>query len=408
MKICLISNLYPPISRGGAEKVAERVARGLVASGPHTKNFGEGVNHEVFVISTKPWDGWKSFKPAVAEENGIKVYRFYPMNIFYYLNDYRHHALWRAKWHFWDMFNCQSARAVKRILRAEKPELVLTHNLMGIGFLIPRAIRGLGIKHIHTLHDVQLAVPSGLIISSQEKKWEQRTWLRKIYEAVCRRLFGSPDVVVSPSKWLLDFYASKGFFKKSKKIVLPNPVERIYPAGIPMDNSILKLLYLGQIEEHKGILFLVKVLKNLDINFKLHIAGDGSKMEELKKIAGDDNRFAIHGKLVGEEAVKIFNLVDLTVVPSQCYENSPSVIYESLAAGVPVLAAKIGGVAELVHDGENGFTFAAGNVDDLARVLKQAASSREELQKMRQAAAKSVENFGIEKYIKQLLVLKEF
>ncbi|MBI5071350.1 glycosyltransferase [Candidatus Falkowbacteria bacterium] len=392
MKICLISNLYPPISRGGAERVAERVARGLAAAG-----------HEVFVISTKPWDGWASFKPVAAAEGGIKVYRFYPANIFYYLNDYKHNALWRAKWHFWDMFNCQSARAVKKILREEKPDLVLTHNLMGIGFLIPRAIRKLKIKHIHTLHDVQLAVPSGLIISGQEKNWEQRTWLRKIYEAACRQLFDSPDVVVSPSKWLLGFYASKGFFKKSKKVVLPNPVERIYPAGIPMDNSILKLLYLGQIEEHKGILFLVEVLKKLDIDFKLHIAGDGSRMEELKKMVGNDLRFVIHGKLVGEEAVKIFNLVDLTVVPSLCYENSPSVIYESLAAGVPVLAAKIGGVAELVHDNENGFTFEAGNAENLARALKQAASSRDELQKMRQAAAKSVEDFKIENYIQRLL-----
>ncbi len=394
MKICLISNLYPPISRGGAERVAERVARGLESSG-----------HEVFVISTKPWGGWASLKPVAAEENGIKVYRFYPANIFYYLNDFKHNALWRAKWHFRDMFNCQSARVVKKILKQEKPDLVLTHNLMGIGFLIPRAIRKLKIKHIHTLHDVQLAVPSGLIIPGQEKSWAQRTWLRKIYEAACRRLFNSPDVVVSPSKWLLGFYASKGFFKKSKKVILANPVERIYPAGIPMDNSILKLLYLGQIEEHKGVLFLVEVLKNLDIDFKLHIAGDGSKMEELKKMVGDDNRFVIHGRLVGEEAVKIVDLVDLTVVPSLCYENSPSVIYESLAAGVPVIAAKIGGVAELVHDGENGFTFEAGNAEDLARVLKHAAGRRDELQKMRTTAAESVDNFGIEKYIEKIIVL---
>ncbi len=393
--------------------MAERVARGF-----------ESLGHEVFVISTKPWDGWKSFKPAAAEENGIKVYRFYPENIFYYLNDFKHNALWRAKWHFWDMFNCQSARVVKKILKEEKPDLVLTHNLMGIGFLIPRAIRKLKIKNIHTLHDVQLAVPSGLIISGQEKNWEQKTWLRKIYEAICRRLFGSPDVVVSPSKWLLDFYVQKGFFKKSKKVVLPNPVvaptphpnplpggERGFssefprPSGerIKVRGENLQFFYLGQIEEHKGILFLVNVLKNLDVNFQLHIAGDGVAMEKLKEIINNDERFIIYGRLTAEEAVKIFNLVDLTVVPSLCYENSPSVIYESLAAGVPVLAAKIGGVAELVHDGENGFTFLAGNAEDLARALKHAAASRDELQKMRPRAAGSVENFKIESYIQRLL-----
>ncbi|MFZ5364336.1 MAG: glycosyltransferase family 4 protein [Patescibacteria group bacterium] len=392
MKICVISNLFPPIMRGGAERVAERVARGLADAG-----------HEVFVISTKPWSGRESLKPTATDEQGIKVYRFYPANIYYYLDGHKHNTLWRAKWHFLDMFNFHSRRVVKNILKEEKPDIVMTHNLMGIGFLLPRMIRGLGIKYVHTLHDVQLVVPSGLILKGQEKNWEQRTWLRKVYEKFCRWLFNSPDVVVSPSKWLLDFYANKGFFKKSKKIVLPNPVERIYPAGIPMDNSILKLLYLGLIEEHKGIFLLVEVLKKCDFDFRLHIAGDGSKMEELKKMIGDDLRFVIHGKLVGEKLIKIFDLVDLMVVPSLCYENSPAVIYESLAAGVPVIAAKIGGVAELVKDKENGFTFEVGNNEDLLRVLKHAAANRDELQKMRPATVKSVEGFKIENYINCLL-----
>jgi glycosyltransferase involved in cell wall biosynthesis len=222
MKICLISNLYPPITRGGAEKIAQTAADGLKKAG-----------HEVFVISTKPWGGRKSLKPTTSDEGGIKIYRFYPLNIFYYLNDYKHHALWRMKWHFLDMFNLQSARVVKNILKKEKPELVMTHNLKGIGFLIPRAINKLGIKHIHTLHDVQLAVPSGLIIKGRENNWQQKIFLRKWYEAICRRLFGSPDVVVSPSKWLLEFYIKKGFFKNSKKIVLPNPVAPGVIARIP-------------------------------------------------------------------------------------------------------------------------------------------------------------------------------
>lgn len=285
----------------------------------------------------------------------------------------------------------------------------MTHNLMGIGFLIPRAIRKLGIKHIHTLHDVQLAVPSGLIIKGQENNWQQKIFLRKWYEKICRRLFGSPDVVISPSKWLLDFYTEKGFFKNSKKIVLPNPIglrqaQAInYSLSEHSESKGLQLLYLGQIEEHKGILFLVDVLKKCDFDFKLHIAGDGTKIEEMKKLIGEDGRFVIHGKLSGNEVAKIFDGIDLTVVPSLCYENSPTVIYESLAAGVPVAAAKIGGAAELVHDGENGFTFLAGSAEDLLRVLKRAAANRDELQKMRPAAVKSVEAFKIENYINHLL-----
>jgi len=409
MKICLISNLFPPIFRGGAEKVAQTVACGL-----------KSANHDVFIISTKSWDGWKSLKSTAADENGIKVYRFYPFNIFYYLNDFKHNVLMRSIWHFLDLFNFHSAIIVKKILKKEKPDFVMTHNLTGIGFLIPGAIREIGIKQVHTLHDVQLSIPSGLIMKGQENSWQQRTWLRKIYEVICRWLFASPDVVISPSQWLMDFYTRKGFFRNSKKIVLPNPVTAPFPhpnflssgkmgSSLPIGERIkargnnLKLLYLGQIEEHKGILFLVNVLKKLDIDFKLHIAGDGTKLDEVRQLVFNDLRFVVHGRLKSEAVKKIFSEVDLTIVPSLCYENSPTVIYESLSFGVPVLAAKIGGVAELVHDGGNGFTFEAGNAEDLTRVLKRAAANRDELQKMRLRAAESVKEFVVEVYIQRLL-----
>lgn len=402
MKICLISNLFPPISRGGAEKVALTVARGLCDRG-----------HDVFVISTKPWDGWDSLKSVAKEEAGIKVYRFYPFNIFYYLNDYRHNIFWRMKWHSLDVFNCHSRCVVKNILKQEKPDMVMTHNLKGIGYLIPGMIHRLGIKHIHVLHDVQLAVPSGLIIKGEENNWQQKIFLRKWYEAICRRLFNSPDIVVSPSRWLMNFYTEKGFFQNSKKVVLPNPIGLRQAQAINNDSlsersesNGLQLFYLGQIEEHKGILFLVEVLKKMDdVNFKLHIAGDGNKMKELKKIVNGDNRFIIHGMLSQEKISEIFSLVDFTIVPSLCYENSPTVIYESLAVGVPVVAAKIGGVAELIRDGEEGFTFEPGNADNLVKILKYCAVHLDDIQKMRRTAQKSVENFSIEKYINKLLSL---
>jgi glycosyltransferase involved in cell wall biosynthesis len=117
---------------------------------------------------------------------------------------------------------------------------------------------------------------------------------------------------------------------------------------------------------------------------------------------GDDKRFIIHGRLANETLEKIFDGIDLTIVPSLCYENSPSVIYESLSFGVPLIAAKIGGVAELVHDGQNGFTFEAGNAEDLIRVLKHCAAHRDDLPKMCQAAQQSVEDFRIDRYIEKL------
>src|SRR3989339_980989 len=378
MKICLISNLYHPYARGGAEKIAATVAGGL------------------------------------REEDN--VYRFYPLNVFYYLNDYRHNILWRMKWHFLDMFNLHSYFIVKSILKKEKPDIVMTHNLKGMGYLIPYLIKKSGIKHIHTLHDVQLSTPSGLIIYSKENSLEQRIFLRKWYETLCRWLFGSPDIVISPSKWLLDFYTEKGFFEKSKKAVLTNPVglrqaqalkyspnETLPLTKAGAESKGLRLLYIGQIEEHKGVLFLVNTLKDLDINFELHIVGVGSKLELIKNIVQGDARFIFYGFLEREKLEQVFYTADLTVVPSICYENSPAVVGESLSAGVPVLVARIGGAAELVEEGKNGFTFEAGGGDSLEKVLKNCFRNLSEIKRMGDIIAESSEKFKLDYYIKNLI-----
>jgi glycosyltransferase involved in cell wall biosynthesis len=57
-------------------------------------------------------------------------------------------------------------------------------------------------------------------------------------------------------------------------------------------------------------------------------------------------------------------------VPSLCYENSPTVIYEALQAGIPVLASDIGGVGELVQNGRNGYLFKPGSQEDFIEKLE--------------------------------------
>jgi glycosyltransferase involved in cell wall biosynthesis len=57
------------------------------------------------------------------------------------------------------------------------------------------------------------------------------------------------------------------------------------------------------------------------------------------------------------------------VVPSLWYENSPFVVREAFASGVPVIVSGHGGLLEMVHDGDDGLFFEPGNVDDLARKM---------------------------------------
>ncbi len=392
MKVCIITNLFGKYSRGGAERVAEQTAKGLANAG-----------HEVFVITTNPFYREQLFNVARKKHEGRMIYSFYPLNVFWYGHDYKHNFLWRAVWHVLDIFNLHSALVIKKILKSENPDIVLTHNLMGIGFLTPWAIKKSGIKNIHTLHDVQLVNPSGLIIWGEEDNWLNNSFLYSWYTKLCRKLFGSPYAVISPSKWLLKFYNACGFFPGSKKQVLPNPVNLESRDLEKHEKDSFNILYVGQIEDHKGILWaidLFKEIENPDLRFT--IVGGGSVMSEAQFLSVDDNRINFKGPIPHEEIGEIYAEADLVVVPSFCYENSPSVIYEAYAHGVPVVASDIGGVGELIEEGKNGFTFETGNEEQFTSLLEYCSKHAEKMREMGEYARENVREYNIENYIEKL------
>ncbi|MDD4902545.1 MAG: glycosyltransferase, partial [Patescibacteria group bacterium] len=232
MKIVIINNLYAPWIRGGAEKIAEKTVEGLEKQG-----------HEVFVIATAPI-GSRTDKAC------------YLSSIFYNLEKY---PLWlRFFWHLWDIFNFVNRAKIKKILQEKKPGLVITHNLQGVGFLLPGLLRKMKIRHIHTLHDIQLLHPSGLMIWGKEKMVNSLP--AKIYQTITRFLLGSPAVVISPSQWLLDEHSKRGFFKNSQTKVLPNYFlgAGFKAQGSRSKNDVFSFLYVGQIEEHKGVKILIE------------------------------------------------------------------------------------------------------------------------------------------------------
>ena len=276
MKICLINNLYKPYNRGGAEKIVKIIANGLRAGG-----------HEVFIITTRPlFANYKTQNPEPRTQNP-KPKIFYIRSLYFNINKIP--KFLRTSWHAGDMFDVGSYLKIKSILKKEKPDIVMTHNLKGIGYLIPKAIKSLGIKHIHTLHDIQLLHPSGLMIYNQEKKIN--SWSAKIYARICRWLLASPDIVISPSSWLMTMHTDEKFFKNSKRIILPNPIANISQITHKnKKNHTFKFLYVGQIEKHKGILFLIKAFRKLSDNLEkntcqLTILGNGTKIKKAKKSA---------------------------------------------------------------------------------------------------------------------------
>lgn len=386
MKICVINNLYPPEVRGGAEVMVEAIARGLT-----------DLNHEVVVITL-------GRQRAVVSGDRVKIYRIKPWNLFSFFNLGRHPFWLRLPWHALDVLNWSSRRQVKKILEQEKPALVITHNLKGVGYLIPRLLREMEIKHVHTLHDVQLSRPSGLLLHGHEKPF---LVLDLMYEKLCRFYFGSPTAVVAPSHWIADYHRTRGFFPKSRWLVASNPVPRLDPAP-PITRETpaghVNLLYLGQLETAKGILFLLDVLDQLPRgNWMLRIVGTGSQAKAVEARTAGKPCYRYLGYVKRSSLRQVFNQTDLTVVPSLCYENSPTVIAESFSCGVPVIAADIGGIPELVSDGVNGFTFAPADAASLQKVLIHYLDHPDIIVPLRQGAAQTRASLDLKTYLQKIL-----
>ena len=237
---------------------------------------------------------------------------------------------------------------------------------------IPVAIRSLKIPHVHVVHDLQLIYPSGLLFAGREEVPFYINVFYKIYSFICRILFSSPDAVIFPSIYLRDVYIKEGFFKKSYVQMMPNPAPRFIPVTRGQRNpGPLKLLFIGQLELHKGTEFLLNAYRQFPKGTQLINAGKGTYSALVQKRSVADKNIVYLGYISLEQLVNCFGVVDALIVPSLCYENSPTVIYESLNAGVPILAANIGGVGELIQNGINGYLFEPGSTDDLCRAVNQ-------------------------------------
>lgn len=390
MKIGIITNLYPPHARGGAETVIVRTVEELLELG-----------HDVFVITGQPRHEGRGI--ILDRSSTERIYRFFPKNIYFTLDDHRFPWIVRLFWHVIDTFSMHGADVVRTVLQNEQPDVVITHNLKGIGLSIPRAIRDWKVPHIHVVHDLQLVVPSGLIMFGKEEvPWYVKPFY-KLYQFICRAKMKNPDLVLSPSHYLESMYRGAGFFKNTNVLVLPNPAPKYSAQLKPRStNGPLKLLFVGQLSNHKGVSFMVNAVSKLPFDTRLLIAGDGPLRRWIEHRAGNDKRVTYLGYMPPGEIVNIFGVVDALVVPSLCYENSPTVIYEGLQAGVPIIASRIGGVGELVQEGKNGFLFTPGDVHDFERAIKALSERREEFARSGGALRETVADYSLSKYTLRL------
>lgn len=215
-------------------------------------------------------------------------------------------------------------------------------------------------------------------------------FLRKLY---IERFFGLVDRFVAPSHFLAQRYIDWGI-PAERMTVLENLMpERppAAPAGLPLvPGNLLRIGFFGQISGLKGIGVLFDAAEILAAQEEagepggilLEIFGDYRSQppefqkEFLERLAKAGRNVQFHGPYDRTRVDRLMQSVHAVLVPSVWWENSPVVIQEALRNRRPVICSDIGGMAEKVRPGIDGFHFPAGSAMALVSLLRQLADDR--------------------------------
>ena len=199
------------------------------------------------------------------------------------------------------------------------------------------------------------------------------------------------DLFLSPSSFLRQKFIDCGMVEPERIIHSDNGQDRSPFENIVRTSSdSLRVGYIGTIADFKGVDVLVEALNGLAHipTIEGHIHGGlgtfAAFSEELMGRASNP-RITFHDRYAPEKVGEILGSLDVLVVPSRWYENAPLTIQEAYMAGIPVVASRLGGMAEWVEEDVTGLTFEVGNAQDLAAKLQRLHDDRELLRRLASA-----------------------
>lgn len=211
------------------------------------------------------------------------------------------------------------------------------------------------------------------------------------------------DRVVTPSRFYMQKLQEWGWAEKQLTYI-PNYVDATAyaPQYAPGDY----FFYFGRLALEKGVGTLIRAVAMAKT--KLRIAGTGPEGDALKVLAADagaDIEFL--GFVSGAPLWKWLREARAIVLPSEWYENAPMSVLEAYASGKPVIGARIGGIPEMVREGETGALFESGNVEELASLLRRFADMPDDAVAAMGVAAREyvAQTFTARRYLDEMLAL---
>ena len=429
MKILQVSHGFPPEQSAGTERYTWQVARALRQRG-----------HDVTVFTRRA--DWRLPEYGVAEDtvDGMPVFRVnHTWRVCASFEDsYRHPAVADRFGELLDRLRPDvihvqhlvhlSTRLPEEAARRKIPVVMTFHDywflcnqgqlLRRDGALCAEAVSGSCLD----CADLWLAVDSRLrrLLTALERWWPDlryrasplrglvRPWFRWRHRQPARqaamvrrmrarreemlRVAESIAIGLVPSRTLLDQLLALGLPRERLRVLSYGSRAFDPPAPPRAVPGPLRAAFLGQVLPAKGVhVFLQAAERLAGQRAEFHCYGGPPPYGDVDGYAGRMRRHAAklphvrwHGAYAWEVLPAILQQIDVVVVPSVWYENQPFVILEAFAAGIPVVATNLGGMAELVQDGRNGLLFPRADARALAGCLERLAQDPGLLARLRQ------------------------
>jgi len=301
-------------------------------------------------------------------------------------------------------FRLHYVRKLKELIQSEKIDLVHTHEYKSdlFGLLVART---LGIPIVATAHG-----------------WTRNSVRAVAYERLEAYLLRGVDKVLVASRFMEKDLSNNGVpAGRIVRVANAIDVDRFSLKGVTPEEARATLHIngngtligsFGRMSREKGHRFLLMALARIRDkinNVKLLLLGSGeeeSNLHNLSRKLGLENVIQWVPSCLYDTMPFFFRALDLFVLPS-LLENQPLVLLEAMAARVPVVATRVGGVEETIQSGREGVLVSPGNAESLAEAIDHAIRSGESSQWVEKAFSKVYTLFSLERFSRDITCVYE-
>lgn len=378
LRVLVLSHLDPRLSKGGAEIASLQLTEQLRARA--------GVSAWYLAASARKIQGREGviFGQPFGTDNYL--YHSVGMDGFNFSNPHVE-------------FTAELAQLIAEL----QPNVIHLHHYINFGVEALAAIRAAApaAKIVLTLHEyLAICHHQGQMVKRQDLRLceasgplachgcfpehsPQDFFLREQY---IKRFLRIADAYVAPSRFLAQRYIDWGLDPARISVIENGVPHRDEAPSCPsLDDPALVFGFFGQISQLKGVDVLFDAMGQLGAqadSIQVEIHGDVSAQPEpirkrfAERLAAAPRNLRFAGPYENSRVAALMRPVHAVIVPSIWWENSPLVIQEALANRRPVLCSDIGGMAEKVRDGLDGFHFGARNAWSLAALMRRLAEDR--------------------------------